>query len=160
MSDAAIDCTTHAIEQVADIIAGVTAFRDAVDADSEAEARERIYKSFYRPPDQEVDLAFAVIFEQAGTRWDRLADGTQLPRGTLFLHLGLPMENSEDNEGEERRFNNWHGQIAQAISEYYGEGYRLLTTISDPPRRTSPADEGSQAVEMWEVGYNVEWSCF
>jgi hypothetical protein len=158
-TETAVDCTTLAIEQVAGIIAGHAVFQSAVNATSEDEARTRIFKSFYRPPEQEVDQAFAVVFEQPGTRWDRLSDGTQIPKGTVFLHLGYPMELSEDNEGEERRFNNWHGQLAQAVSEYYGPGYRLLTTITDPPSRTHPKDEGS-TVAIWEVGYSVEWSCF
>ncbi len=155
----ALDCTTFAIEQVADIIAGHAVFQAECRIAGESEARTRIYKSYYRVRDQEPDPPFAIIFESAGTRWDRLADSTQIPKGELFLHLGLKMNSDDDPEGEERRFNNFHGQLAQAMSQYYGAGYRLLTTITDPPSRTHPKDQGA-TLPIWEVGYTVEWSAF
>ncbi len=160
-TETAVDCTTLAIEQVAEIIAGLAVFQSECNTahPSESAARERIYKSYYRVKEQDVDPPFAIIFESAGTRWDRLADGTQTPKGEVFLHLGMRMQSDDDPEGEERRFNNFHGQISQAISQYNGAGYRLLTTITDPPSRTHPKDQGS-TTPIWEVGYTVEWSAF
>jgi hypothetical protein len=157
-TETAVDCTTLAIAQVADILAGHAVFQEAVGLYSADEARERIFKSFYRPQEQTIEKALAVVFESAGTRWEVRADSTVLPKGELFLHLILMMENADDAEGEERRFNNFHGQLAQAISTYNGPGYRMLTTMTDPPARTHPKDEGAQK-PRWDVGYTIAWSC-
>lgn len=153
-TEIAVEPTTHAIDQLAEIVAGHAAFQEAVKKYHKDEARAHVYPSYYRVAEQRVDAPFAVIFESAGVRWDRRSDTTVLPFGELFLHLGLLMD-SDDAVLEERRFNNWHGSIAQAISSYNGPGYRMLTTVSDPPARTAPQN---QAVPpLWEVGYNVSW---
>ncbi len=155
----ALDCTTFAIEQVADIIANCAAFQEAVSRYSADDARGRIFKSYFKLPEKDVTAPYAVIFESAGTSWERRADSTQLPRGELFLELCLLIQNDDDPEGEERRFNNWHGQIAEAISSYTGAGYRMLTTQTDPPARTHPKDQGA-TTPRWNVGYSIAWSPF
>jgi hypothetical protein len=155
----AADCTTHAIEQLARIIATCGVFQESIPAVDEETAREHVHKSYYRIAEGEAETPYANIFESAGTRWVRQSDGTQLPMGELFLHLCIGMESDDDPEGEERRVNNWHGQIAAEISSYNGAGYKMLTVMTDPPSRTHPADQGSTQ-NVWEVGYTVSWSCF
>jgi hypothetical protein len=153
-----VDPVTIAIEQVAGIVSGNGAWQESVARYSKEESREFIVKSFLRVPDQQVDHPWAIIFELPGYTWPRLADGLVMPRGSLFLHLVNPMD-APDPELEERRFNNWHGQIVQGIARHRGAGYLFIATQTDPPTRTAPKDEASQR-PFWEVGYSLEWSPF
>ena len=159
ITELALEPTTLAIEQVASIVSGLAVFQEAVAKYSSDQARESIYKSYFRPPDLRIPGPIAVIFELPGSTWDRRSDTTVLPKGEIFLHLWLPMNLPDDPEGEERRFNNFHGQIAKAIADYIGPGFRLIPTITDPPAHTHPKDQGATQ-PFWNVGYTIAWSAF
>jgi hypothetical protein len=156
-TEAPAEPTTLAIQQVADIVAGTAEWMGSVGQYDPDAAREFIRKQFARPPEGRVDHPWAIIFELPGARWNRLGDGVTMPRGELFLHLLRPQD-SPDPELEERRFNNWHGRIAKALSRYTGAGYRLATVLTDPPMHTAAESEAVQG--FWQCGYTIEWSPF
>lgn len=157
-TEPALDPVTIAIEQVASIVSACAAWQESVQRYSPDEAREFVVKSFYRVPEGQVTHPFAIVFELPGMAWSKRSDTTVLPSGQVFLHLGMPQE-SEDTELEERRFNNWHGQIIQDVIRPSEAGYVLTSTMTDPPRHTSPKDAGAQQ-PYWDVGYTINWDPF
>jgi hypothetical protein len=157
-TEAALEPVTIAIEQVARLVSESAAWQESIAKYDPDEAREFVIKSYFQPPEGQVTHPWAIIFELPGFSWERRGDGTVMPRGEVFLHLLCPQIEA-DTELEERRFNNWHGQIARLLSQYDGAGYRLMATMTDPPQHTAPENAGAQS-PYWDVGYTIAFSPF
>ena len=152
-----------AIQQLADMVAAAAAFQDQCQVYSNEEAAAFVHYPHYAVESQQIDRPFAVIYPKSYTP-RRLADGIVMPSGELFLQLGLTMADDNEAEGEERRFDNWQGDIIKHVhdTDANAAGFRMLCTQSTPPTRSHPAHVAALGAQFpfWFVEYTVNWDPF
>ena len=152
---------TLAIQQLAGVVADCGAFQTFAAAYSVEDALKFIHYPYYKVESQQIDKPFAVIYPKSYTP-RRISDGVVMPSGELFLQLGLTMENDDEAEGEEIRFDNWQGDIVKHINDFNGAGYRMLAIQSAPPTRSHPEHVAALSAQLpfWFVEYTVNWDPF
>jgi hypothetical protein len=119
----------------------------------------------YQLPNQQVEKPYAVIYEvPASFKYRRLADGVLIPSGSLYLQLGINMQDAAGGEAESLFFNNWQGNVIRDVkdrSQVPGE-LRCLIEQSVPPMRSHEEHVAALAAQLpfWFVEYTVNWDPF
>lgn len=115
------------------------------------------------PPDQQINKAFACIYEKSYDEGD-LADGCVSRSGELFLMLGKTVEVFADRQDEDIEFANFAGKIRKRVLELSrdGTGRLHITGIGTnvPPMRSVDEQVAAYGAQhpFYIAEYIVSWN--